>query len=41
MILNEEIIAKAKETFPRASGGDPIEQDTKEVFEDFSPRERG
>lgn len=28
-------------SFPRASGGDPIEQDTKEVFEDFSPRERG
>ena len=30
-----------KKAFPRASGGDPTEQDTKEVFEDFFPRKRG
>ena len=28
-------------TFPRTRGGDPMEQESNELFEDFSPHTRG
>ena len=41
VILNEKLIAKAREPFPRVCGGDPGKTWVSLIDNNFSPRVRG